>query len=176
MQKTYKILSVLLEYPQKEVYDMIPFLDNDVCCDHYLKEEELEELNLFLSECENLTLEEWQMYYVEIFDMSKRLNLYIFDHILGDSRQRGQAMVNLLEMYSKDGFELATNELPDFLPVFLEYLSFQTDEDKTIKLLNDIKKVLDKLYDLTNEQHVFYKHLFRILCSLSQRKVSIMAT
>ena len=85
-------------------------------------------------------------------------------------------MVNLLEMYAKDGFELVTNELPDFLPVFLEYLSFQTDEGKTIKLLNDIKKVIDKLYKLTIEKDVFYKHLFNILHSLAERKVSLMTT
>ena len=176
MQKTYKILSVLLEYPQKEVHDMIPFIDNDACSDHFLNEEELDQLDLFLAECERLSLEEWQMYYVEIFDMSKQINLYIFDHIYGDSRQRGQAMVNLLEMYAKDGFELVTNELPDFLPVFLEYLSFQTDEGKTIKLLNDIKKVIDKLYKLTIEKDVFYKHLFNILHSLAERKVSLMTT
>ena len=82
----------------------------------------------------------------------------------------------LKETYSNDGFELATRELPDFLPVFLEYLSFQTDEDKTIKLLNDIKSVIDKLSKLTNEKDVFYKYIFNILQSLMGREVSIMTT
>lgn len=176
MQKTYKILSLLLEYPEKDVYDTIPFIDNEATCDHYLNEEELKQLDAFLSECERLSLEEWQMYYVNVFDMSKQINLYLFDHIYGDSRQRGMAMVNLKETYSNDGFELTTNELPDYLPVFLEYLSFQTDEGKTIKLLNDIKNVIEKLHKLTNEKDVFYKYIFNILQSLMGREVTVLAT
>ena len=116
------------------------------------------------------------MYYVNVFDMSKQINLYLINHIHGDSRKRGMARVDLKEMYSRDGFELTTNELPDFLPVFLEYLSFQTDEDKVIKLLNDIKSVIDKLHQLTNEKEVFYKHLFNILHTLVGREVSVAAT
>ena len=176
MQKTYKILSLLLEYPEKDIYDILPFIDNEATVDHYLNEEELRQLDAFISECEKLSLEEWQMYYVNVFDMSKQINLYLFDHIYGDSRERGMAMVNLKETYSKDGFELTTTELPDYLPVFLEYLSFQTDEDKTIKLLTDIKNVIDKLSKLTHEKDIFYKYLFNILQSLMSKEVSAEAT
>ena len=176
MQKTYKILSLLLEYPEKDVYDAIPFIYGEAINDHFLDEEEMNDLDAFLTICENQSLDEWQMYYVNLFDMSKQINLYVFDHIYGDSREKGQAMVNLKEMYSKGGYGMTTNELPDFLPVFLEYLSFLTDEGKTLKLLNDIQSIIEKLYKLTNEQDVYYKHLFNILYTLSNRTVSKMVT
>lgn len=61
--------------------------------------------------------------YIETFDRGRRTSLNLFEHVHGDSRDRGQAMVDLLEMYRAAGIELATEQLPDYLPAFLEYLS-----------------------------------------------------
>jgi nitrate reductase delta subunit len=64
-----------------------------------------------------------QELYVDTFDRGRRTSLNLFEHVHGDSRDRGQAMVDLLEMYRAAGIELDTDQLPDYLPAFLEYLS-----------------------------------------------------
>jgi nitrate reductase delta subunit len=61
--------------------------------------------------------------YIDTFDRGRRTSLNLFEHVHGDSRDRGQAMVDLLEMYRAAGIELDTDQLPDYLPAFLEYLS-----------------------------------------------------
>ncbi|AJZ56852.1 nitrate reductase molybdenum cofactor assembly chaperone [Paraburkholderia fungorum] len=64
--------------------------------------------------------------YVEIFDRGRATSLYLFEHVHGESRERGQAMVDLLAMYEAKGLFLGAGELPDYLPVFLEFLSHET--------------------------------------------------
>lgn len=66
---------------------------------------------------------EAQERYVETFDRGRRTSLNLFEHVHGDSRDRGQAMVDLLEMYRAAGIEPSTEQLPDYLPAFLEYVS-----------------------------------------------------
>ncbi|WP_137957872.1 nitrate reductase molybdenum cofactor assembly chaperone [Burkholderia sp. 4M9327F10] len=67
-----------------------------------------------------------QEHYVEIFDRGRATSLYLFEHVHGESRERGQAMVDLLAMYEAKGLFLGAGELPDYLPVFLEFLSHET--------------------------------------------------
>jgi nitrate reductase delta subunit len=69
---------------------------------------------------------ELQEDYVEIFDRGRATSLYLFEHVHGESRERGQAMVDLLAMYEAKGLYLDAGELPDYLPVFLEFLSHET--------------------------------------------------
>src|SRR5690606_30681836 len=64
-----------------------------------------------------------QSVYSELFDRSRSLSLHLFEHVHGDSRERGQAMIDLGQQYAESGFLLDTRELPDFVPVFLEYAS-----------------------------------------------------
>ena len=175
MQRTYKIVALLLDYPEVEVYKSLPEIEKMIAEDNFLDESQMENLRNFIKACRALSFDEWQIYYVNVFDMSKKINLYIFDHIFGDSKERGQAMVSLKEMYSSWGFDMTSNELPDYIPVFLEYISFMSDPYRTYELLNDIKPVLEKLYQLTSEEDVFYKYLFDILLSLSQRAVPVEA-
>jgi nitrate reductase delta subunit len=64
-----------------------------------------------------------QEMYVDTFDRGRRTSLNLFEHVHGDSRDRGQAMVDLLAMYRAAGIEPASEQLPDYLPAFLEFLS-----------------------------------------------------
>src|SRR3546814_12247654 len=72
---------------------------------------------------------EAQAQYISLFDQSRSLSLHLFEHIHGESRDRGQAMVDLLEHYRAKGLDLTTVELPDYLPMFLEFLSLQPPGD-----------------------------------------------
>ncbi|HFL8819339.1 MAG TPA: nitrate reductase molybdenum cofactor assembly chaperone [Candidatus Azoamicus sp. OHIO2] len=111
-----------------------------------------------------------QEYYVSIFDRKKDFSLYLFEHIHGDSRERGMAMIDLLDLYKKSNFILTqTNELPDFLPLFLEYLSV-IPENKSALLLGEIINiiaVLGKRLKLINSE---YYSIFELLESISPVK------
>ena len=77
-------------------------------------------------------------------------------------------MVNLKEMYEGAGYQLTAGELPDFLPVFLEFLAFQDNAPAAAKLLKDIKTVMDKLYKQLTDRKVFYNDLLAILIALAE--------
>jgi nitrate reductase delta subunit len=88
-----------------------------------------------------LTIEER---YVDLFDRGRALSLHLFEHLHGESRDRGAAMVELKRLYTAAGFELSARELPDFLPVVLEYLSCR-DLAEARDLLADCAHILTSI-------------------------------
>jgi len=118
---TLKALSALLSYPQEETrtafLQMRDALDREQLCVGQARRA----LDALLDEFAEGDLYELQERYVELFDRSRSLSLHIFEHVHGESRDRGQAMIDLKALYEKEGMEIAANELPDFLPLFLEY-------------------------------------------------------
>lgn len=109
-----------------------------------------------------------QSQYVQLFDMSPSLSLYLFQHVHGDSRMRGQAMVDLLEEYRAAGLDMQGNELPDFLPAYLEYASL-CDPEKARELLTEIVDILAVLKDRLEARHSVYTNIFRILLDVPNR-------
>jgi len=79
--------------------------------------------------------------YVDLFDRGRALSLHLFEHLHGDSRDRGEAMVDLKRVYGRAGFELPPRELPDYLPVVLEYLSCR-DLAEAREMLADCAHIL----------------------------------
>lgn len=124
-----------------------------------------EEIRIFL---EKTPLLDAQSQYVQLFDMSPSLSLYLFQHVHGDSRMRGQAMVDLLEEYRSAGLDLQGNELPDFLPAYLEYASV-CDPQKTQELLTEIVDILAVLNRRLQERRSIYSGIFQILQEESTR-------
>ncbi len=134
--KTFKALGILLWYPNEEwlagafdVYDII-------AQEALVKKEQLAGLRILLSHLKASDLMELQEDYVDTFDRVRSLSLHLFEHVHGDSRDRGQAMVDLAERYKEQGFSLAASELPDYLPVFLEYLSMLPKGEALEELAN----------------------------------------
>ncbi|NNC71279.1 MAG: nitrate reductase molybdenum cofactor assembly chaperone [Sphingomonadaceae bacterium] len=123
MTKTFKIFAALLTYPTAEIQEAVDdFLP-------LLKEEALrslvfvEPLQPLIAEYRERDLLDLQERYVLLFDRTRSLSLHLFEHVHGESRDRGQAMVDLKAMYDAKGLAINSTELPDFLPLFLEYLS-----------------------------------------------------
>jgi nitrate reductase molybdenum cofactor assembly chaperone len=121
--KTLKVLSALLCYPQADMQaaldEMIEVLDQE----NVLPQREHRALLTLIDQIRRTDLIELQERYVRLFDRGRALSLHLFEHIHGQSRDRGQAMVNLLDVYRRHGFELDARELPDYIPLFLEYLA-----------------------------------------------------
>ena len=121
--KTFKALSLLLSYPTAELQQAIPAIRAVLRDEGLIGPRRLDDLDALLKGIETGDLFDLQERYVLLFDRSRSLCLNLFEHIHGESRDRGGAMVDLLEMYRAGGYDLDGTELPDHLPVLLEYLS-----------------------------------------------------
>lgn len=91
------------------------------------------------------SLREWQVAYTSLFDTSTKTNLYLFDYVYGTGKDRGQAMVDLKEEYLKTGLMPSEEELPDYLLMYLQYLSAFDKREETTGALHDIQCVLGKM-------------------------------
>ncbi len=123
MSKTFKILSLLLTYPNEEIQAAAGEMKAVLAAEKLVPANVLEGLSGLLDELAKGDLYDLQERYVLLFDRSRSLSLHLFEHIHGESRDRGQALVDLGEHYESHGLELRPQELPDFLPLFLEFLS-----------------------------------------------------
>jgi len=104
--------------------------------------------------------------YVWLFDRTRSLSLNLYEHVHGESRERGPAMVALLELYRSRGLELSANELPDHLPVFLEFLSILPDAEAA-SLLGEASHVLAALGQRLHKRDSPYRAVFGALSALA---------
>ncbi|HHX91486.1 MAG TPA: nitrate reductase molybdenum cofactor assembly chaperone [Paracoccus sp.] len=121
--KTFKVFSLLLSYPSAEMQQAIPAMQRVLQQDGLVGPARFQALSVLMKGLQDGDLYDLQERYVLLFDRSRSLSLNLFEHIHGESRDRGGAMVDLLEMYRAGGLDLDGVELPDHLPVLLEYLS-----------------------------------------------------
>ncbi len=124
-----KAFSALLSYPDAELIAAIPELRQALRDDGLFGPRRLASLDPLLNRLAGSDLIDAQEAYVLLFDRSRTLSLNLFEHIHGESRDRGGAMVDLLETYRAGGFDLVGPELPDHLPVLLEFLSTRPVEE-----------------------------------------------
>jgi nitrate reductase delta subunit len=119
----FKAFSALLSYPAAEMRQALPEIADVIRTSHLVASREQAALLALIEEIGSDDLLSAQEHYVDLFDRGRALSLHLFEHLHGESRDRGSAMVQLKELYAAAGFDLATRELPDYLPVVLEYLS-----------------------------------------------------
>lgn len=168
--KTYKIFSTLLLYPNDELKTSIDCVINILEEEKLISSYDLDKLNLFVSYIKENDLLFLQESYVSVFDRQKYFSLYLFEHIHGDSRERGMAMVDLGNLYKRSCFEMPVGgELPDYIPVFLEYLSLMS-KDKAALLLGEIVNIVAVLSRRLEAIDSLYYVIFSILESLSSTK------
>lgn len=127
--RSFKALSALLSYPSADLQAAIPEVRAVLAGESILSDPQRRALEPLLTHFANTDLIAAQEDYVRLFDRSRSVSLNLFEHIHGDSRDRGSAMVDLLETYRAGGYDLAATELPDHLPVLLEFLSTQPPDD-----------------------------------------------
>jgi nitrate reductase delta subunit len=140
----FKAFSALLSYPTEEMRQALPAMADLVGASPLVAARERETLLALIEEVgegELLTAEER---YVDLFDRGRALSLHLFEHLHGDGRDRGVAMVELKALYSSADFDLATSELPDYLPVVLEYLS-QRNMPEARDMLADCAHILTSI-------------------------------
>jgi nitrate reductase delta subunit len=162
MAKTFKVLSALLSYPSAELQAAAPAFAAILDREGLVPEPARKALTLMIAQIAEADLYDMQERYVLLFDRTRSLSLHLFEHIHGESRDRGQAMVDLAELYEKNGLAISTRELPDYLPLFLEYLSTQP-EDEARELLNQPLHIISALATRLMRRESIYAAALRAL-------------
>lgn len=157
----YQILSALLTYPEPELVAALPELEAGLPVPMRAR---VASLLAHLAENDMITL---QQEYVQTFDRTPTHSLHLFEHIHGESRDRGQAMVDLMEEYKKHGLEMCPDELPDYVPLFLEFLSQLDSDEAAGRLLGDAVHVLAHIGRKLDVNGSVYAGVFDVLESLS---------
>ncbi len=161
-----RALGALLTYPGPELRDALPEIGEALRVSPLLSPPDraaLQGLVELLSGADPFWAEER---YVELFDRGRATSLHLFEHVHGDTRARGDAMVDLKMVYERAGFRLAANELPDYLPVVLEYLSCR-DKAETKDMLGDCAHVLRAVGETLLQRGSNYSAVFAALLSIA---------
>jgi nitrate reductase delta subunit len=161
-----RALGALLTYPRPELRDALPEIGEVLRVSPLLTPQDrvaLQGLVELLTGADPLWAEER---YVELFDRGRATSLHLFEHVHGDTRARGDAMVDLKMVYERAGFCLAANELPDYLPVVLEYLSCR-DKAETKDMLGDCAHVLRAVGETLLQRGSNYSAVFAALLSIA---------
>lgn len=159
----YRLLSALLCYPEQELLDALTEVEGELAA-HPDAEEALQPLIGHLASQDLIALQET---YVATFDRNRAHSLHLFEHVHGESRDRGQAMVDLLETYRQHGFEPVVSELPDHVPLFLEFLGV-IDPAVAQDLLDDAIHVLAAIGARLARNESPYASVFVVLRGLSR--------
>ncbi|WP_034455857.1 nitrate reductase molybdenum cofactor assembly chaperone [Buttiauxella noackiae] len=166
------VISRLLEYPDAALWQHQQELRDVLAEGGALNLQQAAQLNDFITTLCSRDLLDAQASYSELFDRGRATSLLLFEHVHGESRDRGQAMVNLMGQYEQAGMEIDSRELPDHLPLYLEYLS-QRDEAEARGGLQDVAPILALLAARLKQRESAYAALFDVLLGLSQSDVAV---
>lgn len=169
MSITFKAISALLSYPSTELKDAIPEIRKVLADENILSKKALKALQPLLTDMETLDVYELQERFVLLFDRSRTLSLNLFEHVHGESRDRGPAMVDLLEIYRAGGFDLNSSELPDHLPILLEYLS-QRPMAEAKEMLGDAGHIIAAIAERLVRRNSHYAPLLAGLAEFASVK------
>lgn len=168
MAMTYRALSRLLSYPEAPLQlDAIALVDT-IATEGFIPEKIVLSLRKLAENIQGSDLYEAQAAYVEQFDRSRTLSLHLYEHVHGESRERGPAMVGLVELYKAHGLEMEISDLPDYLPIFLEFLSVLPDE-QAASLIGEAAHVIEAIGERLRKRQSGYRAVFGALTALSDR-------
>jgi nitrate reductase molybdenum cofactor assembly chaperone NarJ/NarW len=164
--KTFKVLSALLGYPTQGLIDAAPDFPAILDAERVVPAACRQPLDLLIEEIAVGELYDLQERYGLLFDRSKTLALHLFEHVHGESRDRGQAMVDLKAMYENAGLFIDANELPDYVPLFLEFLSTRPLAEAS-DLLGQTAHIFAALAERLGRRQSAYKAAFDALVTIS---------
>jgi nitrate reductase delta subunit len=163
--RVLKVISLLLSYPSQELIDDRAALEQVVTEDAMLSAKAKQQLLGFIAQLLSRYYLDAQEDYIFTFDKGRYTSLLLFEHVHGESRDRGQAMVEMINVYKEHGYELSSRELPDFIPLFLEFLSC-CEPAMALEWLDEINHILALLEERLIQRDSPYAVLFTVLLSL----------
>ena len=166
--QTLRILSALLCYPTAELLGSLDELADMLHGEALLPTDRLVALDALIDDLRALPLLDAEERYVALFDRNRSLSLHLYEHVHGESRDRGQAMVRLATLYSLHGLEISARELPDYLPLYLEFLS-QLPERAARSMLAEAAHVIAALASKLEARNSHYAAVLRAAEALAAR-------
>lgn len=172
MAKTFRVLSALLSYPTSTLQAGAEELTAVLKSEALVPDSCREPLIGLIDEIASGDLYDLQERYVFLFDRTRSLSLHLFEHVHGEGRDRGQAMVDLMALYESKGLRIDAKELPDYLPLFLEFLSTRP-VNEACELLDQPLHVVAALRERLNKRRSAYANVFYALEALAKGKPAL---
>lgn len=172
--RTLRAISALLSYPSADLVAAADELRAVINREAVVPPKERAGLHRLIDDLSSGDLYDLQERYGLLFDRTRALSLHLFEHVHGESRDRGQAMVDLLRLYEENGYSPTASELPDFLPLFLEYASTQPPQ-AAIELVGQPATVIAALKERLAKRSSPYEAAMSALLALSKAKLDATA-
>jgi nitrate reductase delta subunit len=165
MTYTFKALAALLAYPTADLVAALSEIREVIDAERRLPRDVRAGLAGLVDELARDDLIDAQERYVGLFDRGRATSLHLFEHVHGESRDRGQAMVDLKAEYARAGLLLAGNELPDYLPALLEFVSLQ-DLEVAEMMLGESGHLLRRIGNALAQRRSSYAHVLAAALAL----------
>jgi nitrate reductase molybdenum cofactor assembly chaperone NarJ/NarW len=166
MARTYRALAALIAYPTEALQAATGEIAAASAEEGLVPAPHRAAIDGLLAELSGRDIYELQERYFALFDRSRTLSLHLFEHVHGESRDRGQALADLIALYRDHGFEPTASELPDFLPLFLEFLSLLPGHEAQA-LLAEPAGILQTLAERLVTRKSPYAAVFAALATLA---------
>ena len=167
---TLRVLAALLSYPDAERRGHLPEMAQVLRAEHALPAGRLAELDALIGRLDGGEPLDIEADYVQIFDRGRATSLHLFEHVHGDSRERGPAMIDLAKTYENAGLFLAEGEMPDFLPVALEFASTQPPREARA-FLAEMAHILNTIFAALQKRRSAYASVLGALLELAGERV-----
>jgi len=172
--KSLRVLAALLGYPDAPLRDHLPEMLDLLRDERGLSPSRRVELDALIDTLRRAEPLQIEADYVELFDRGRATSLHLFEHVHGDSRERGPAMIDLGETYAKAGLILAEGELPDYLPAVLEFVSTQPPREARA-FLGEMAHILNAIFAALLQRKSAYASVLGALLELAGEKARPVA-
>lgn len=165
-RNSFKALGILLWYPNSEWLECSDELLALIKSENCIEAKDFDAVKDFVKTMKSGDLFAAQEAYVDTFDRVRTMSLHLFEHVHGDSRERGQAMIDLSDRYLEQGLKLDASELPDYLPMFLEYLAtlpVETALEELDEVAHILKAIGSKLKERGNQYNCIFQALLKMV-------------
>lgn len=166
---TLRVLAHLLSYPDSSLRDHLAEMTTALQGERALRPDRLAELSALMQHLRGARAMDVEAHYVETFDRGRGTALHLFEHVHGDSRDRGPAMIDLLQTYEQAGLYLAPGELPDHLTVVLEYASTQPPAQARA-FLRELTHILQAIFSALLRRESPYASVLAAVLELAGEK------
>jgi nitrate reductase delta subunit len=167
---TLRVLAALLGYPDATVRGHLAEMRALLRQDEALRPARLREVEALITTLERSDPLDIEAAYVELFDRGRATSLHLFEHVHGDSRDRGPAMIDLGQTYARAGLDLKEGELPDYLPAVLEFASTQPAREAKA-FLGEIAHLLNAIFGALDHHGTAYASVLAALLELGGQQV-----
>ncbi|MDO8249002.1 MAG: nitrate reductase molybdenum cofactor assembly chaperone [Rhodoferax sp.] len=161
-----RVLARLLSYPDATLRKHLPDLREALHSDKTVQPSRLAELDALIATLESGETLENESEYVQMFDRGRATSLHLFEHVHGDSRERGPAMIDLAQTYEKAGLFLAPGEMPDYLPAVLEFVSTQPPKEARA-FLGEMAHIFNAIFNALEQRESAYASVLGALLELA---------